>query len=201
MKGLLLKDYFAIKSSMIILLIGFVVFGFGVSFYAPPYVLMLIASIILGQFVTTTIYSDRKCGWLKSSITFPTSKKSHVSSKYIMYALLCLLGVVVGLVLSIIITSIRNELDTHLLLLFTCMTTTMIFMSGAVLIPCYYFIKEELSGAIGILAYGISGVFFFGMIKLIENHVLALTISIFTAIILFVISRCFLCQQIINRDI
>ena len=113
MKGLLLKDYFAIKSSMIILLIGFVVFGFGVSFYAPPYVLMLIASIILGQFVTTTIYSDRKCGWLKSSITFPTSKKSHVSSKYIMYALLCLLGVVVGLVLSIIITSIRNELDTH----------------------------------------------------------------------------------------
>lgn len=47
MKGLLLKDYFAIKSSMIILLIGFVVFGFGVSFYAPPYVLMLIASIIL----------------------------------------------------------------------------------------------------------------------------------------------------------
>lgn len=130
MKGLLLKDYFAIKSSMIILLIGFVVFGFGVSFYAPPYVLMLIASIILGQFVTTTIYSDRKCGWLKSSITFPTSKKSHVSSKYIMYALLCLLGVVVGLVLSIIITSIRNELDTHLLLLFTCMTTTMIFMSG-----------------------------------------------------------------------
>ena len=163
MKGLLLKDYFAIKSSMIILLIGFVVFGFGVSFYAPPYVLMLIASIILGQFVTTTIYSDRKCGWLKSSITFPTSKKSHVSSKYIMYALLCL--------------------------------------SGAVLIPCYYFIKEELSGAIGILAYGISGVFFFGMIKLIENHVLALTISIFTAIILFVISWCFLCQQIINRDI
>lgn len=162
---------------------------------------LLIFKHALGQFVTTTIYSDRKCGWLKSSITFPTSKKSHVSSKYIMYALLCLLGVVVGLVLSIIITSIRNELDTHLLLLFTCMTTTMIFMSGAVLIPCYYFIKEELSGAIGILAYGISGVFFFGMIKLIENHVLALTISIFTAIILFVISWCFLCQQIINRDI
>lgn len=119
----------------------------------------------------------------------------------IMYALLCLLGIVVGLALSIIITSIRNEIDTHLLLLFTCMTTTMIFMSGAILIPCYYFIKEELSGAIGILAYGISGVFFFGMIKLIENHVLALTISIFTAIILFVISWCFLCQQIINRDI
>ena len=116
-------------------------------------------------------------------------------------ALLCLLGIVVGLALSIIITSIRNEIDTHLLLLFTCMTTTMIFMSGAILIPCYYFIKEELSGAIGILAYGISGVFFFGMIKLIENHVLALTISIFTAIILFVISWCFLCQQIINRDI
>ena len=118
-----------------------------------------------------------------------------------MYALLCLLGIVVGLALSMIITSIRNEIDTHLLLLFTCMTTTMIFMSGAILIPCYYFIKEELSGAIGILAYGISGVFFFGMIKLIENHVLALTISIFTAIILFVISWCFLCQQIINRDI
>lgn len=47
MKGLLLKDYFVIKSSMIILLIGFVVFGFGVSFYAPPYVLMLIGSIMI----------------------------------------------------------------------------------------------------------------------------------------------------------
>jgi len=201
MKGLLLKDYFVIKSSMIILLIGFVVFGFGVSFYAPPYVLMLIGSIILGQFVTSTIYSDRKCGWLKSSITFPTSKKAHVSSKYIMYALLCLLGIVVGLILSITITSIRNEIDTYSLLLFTCMTITMVFMAGSILIPCYYFIKEELSGAIGILAYGISGAFFFGMMKLIENHVFALAISIFTAILLFVISWYVLCQQIINKDI
>ena len=201
MKGLLLKDYFVIKSSMIILLIGFVVFGFGVSFYAPPYVLMLIGSIILGQFVTSTIYSDRKCGWLKSSITFPISKKTHVSSKYIMYALLCLLGIGVGLILSITITSIRNQIDTYSLLLFTCMTITMIFMAGAIVIPCYYFIKEELSGAIGILAYGISGAFFFGMMKLIENHVFAFAISIFIAILLFVISWYVLCERIINKDI
>ncbi|MGO1043235.1 ABC-2 transporter permease [Clostridioides difficile] len=201
MKGLLLKDFFVIKSSTLILLIGFAVFGFGISFYAPPFVLTLIASIILGQFVTTTIYSDRKSGWLKTSVTFPISRQAHISSKYFMYTLLCIFGIIFGTGLGVIITFIRNEINTQLILLFMCMTVVMVFISGAILIPCYYFIKEELSGALGILAYGASGAFFFGIMKLIENHTLAIGISVAISICTFIISWYLLCKHLSNKDI
>ena len=74
MKGLLLKDFYTIKSSIISLLITFMVIGFGISFFVVPQVLIIIATIVLGMSVTTIFNIDKKSGWLKTSITFPTKK-------------------------------------------------------------------------------------------------------------------------------
>ena len=49
MKGLLLKDFYTIKSSIISLLITFMVIGFGISFFVVPQVLIIIATIVLGM--------------------------------------------------------------------------------------------------------------------------------------------------------
>lgn len=51
MKGLLLKDFYTIKSSIISLLITFMVIGFGISFFVVPQVLIIIATIVLGMSV------------------------------------------------------------------------------------------------------------------------------------------------------
>lgn len=81
MKGLLLKDFYTIKSSIISLLITFMVIGFGISFFVVPQVLIIIATIVLGMSVTTIFNIDKKSGWLKTSITFPTKKSSIIVIK------------------------------------------------------------------------------------------------------------------------
>ena len=60
MKGLLLKDFYTIKSSIISLLITFMVIGFGISFFVVPQVLIIIATIVLGMSVTTIFRSVYK---------------------------------------------------------------------------------------------------------------------------------------------
>ena len=69
MKGLLLKDFYTIKSSIISLLITFMVIGFGISFFVVPQVLIIIATIVLGMSVTTIfrsvykeLHADRETG-------------------------------------------------------------------------------------------------------------------------------------------
>lgn len=112
MKGLLLKDFYTIKSSIISLLITFMVIGFGISFFVVPQVLIIIATIVLGMSVTTIFNIDKKSGWLKTSITFPTKKSSIISCKYLMYSFVSIIGVFFGIgfstAISLIIVNVKS---------------------------------------------------------------------------------------------
>ena len=59
MKGLLLKDYYIIKSSLLILAVVFVVIGASLSYLSTPWVLTVLATVLLGMIVTTTITLDK----------------------------------------------------------------------------------------------------------------------------------------------
>ena len=66
MKGLLLKDYYIIKSSLLILAVVFVVIGASLSYLSTPWVLTVLATVLLGMIVTTTITLDKTSGWIKT---------------------------------------------------------------------------------------------------------------------------------------
>ena len=51
MKGLLLKDYYIIKSSLLILAVVFVVIGASLSYLSTPWVLTVLATVLLGMIV------------------------------------------------------------------------------------------------------------------------------------------------------
>ena len=59
MKGLLLKDYYIIKSSLLILAVVFVIIGASLSYLSTPWVLTVLATVLLGMIVTTTISLDK----------------------------------------------------------------------------------------------------------------------------------------------
>lgn len=65
MKGLLLKDYYLIKSVLYIILVVFAVVGIGMSFLTSTWVLTVIATVMLGMISVTTINMDRNSGWKK----------------------------------------------------------------------------------------------------------------------------------------
>ncbi|MCC0666115.1 ABC-2 transporter permease [Clostridioides sp. ZZV15-6597] len=201
MKGLLLKDYYIIKSSIITLLITFAVIGFGVSFFATPQVLIVIATTVLGMSVATIINIDKKCGWLKTAVTFPTPKRTIISSKYLMYVLLCLLGIVFGIIFSTMVSFVINDMNFSFLPLFTCLSIVMTFFSGGIMLPCFYLLDEEKSVVGAIIAYPLAAGFVFGMSKLIDNGTLSMAISILVSIIIFIISWCLICKHVSTKDI
>ena len=82
MKGLLLKDYYLIKSVLYIILVVFAVVGIGMSFLTSTWVLTVIATVMLGMISVTTINMDRNSGWKKVSIVLPVSRTAVLDCKY-----------------------------------------------------------------------------------------------------------------------
>ena len=201
MKGLLLKDFYSIKSSVISLLIIFMVIGYGISYFVVPQTLILIATIVLGISVTTLINIDKKSGWLKSSNTFPMKKSSFITCKYLMYSFTSLLGVVFGIIFSLVISLITKDTDFSFLPTFVYISITMAFFAGSILLPCFYLLDEEKSSIGAMLAYPFGVGLISVMTKLINNNTLLVTINISLSIILFITSWYLLSKYVEKGDI
>ena len=201
MKGLLLKDFYTIKSSIITILITFIAIGFGISFFVTPQALIVISTIVLSLSVATAINIDKKSGWLKSSITFPTRKNSFISCKYVMYSLMSIIGIIFGITFSTIISFITNNTSFSLLPTFTYLSVAMTFFSGSILIPCFYLLDEEKSMIVAMISYPIGTCFVYIMIKFIGNIILSATVTVFISLALFISSWYYLSKYIEKNDI
>lgn len=69
MKGLLLKDFYITKSILAILAVVFIVIGACMSYLVNPWVLTVLATVMLGMNATSTINVDKSSGWLKTVVT------------------------------------------------------------------------------------------------------------------------------------
>lgn len=200
MKGLLLKDFYTIKSSIISLLITFMVIGFGISFFVVPQVLIIIATTVLGMSVITIFNFDKKSGWLKTSITFPTKKSSIISCKYLIYSFVSIIGIFFGIGSSTAISLIIKDTSFSFLPTFVYLSVIMTFFSGSILLPCFYLLDEEKSMIGAMVSYPLGVGFVFVMTKLIGNNILSMTISTVLSLILFIVSWYFLSKYVEKND-
>lgn len=201
MKGLLLKDFYTIKSSIISLLITFMVIGFGISFFVVPQVLIIIATTVLGMSVITIFNFDKKSGWLKTSITFPTKKSSIISCKYLIYSFVSIIGIFFGIGFSTAISLIIKDTSFSFLPTFVYLSVIMTFFSGSILLPCFYLLDEEKSMIGAMVSYPLGAGFVFVMTKLIGSNILSMTISTVLSLILFIVSWYFLSKYVEKNDI
>ena len=81
MKGLLLKDYYLIRSVLWIVLAVFVVVGAAMAFLTTPWALTVVATVILGMISVTTIQMDKASGWRKVAAVLPLPRAAVVDSK------------------------------------------------------------------------------------------------------------------------
>lgn len=96
MKGLLLKDYYLIRDGMVILLLTFVAVGAGLAFLTSPWVLIVVAGATMSFQGAMTVQSDRSTQWDRFSAVLPLPRSTVVSEKYVLYLLLCALGMALG---------------------------------------------------------------------------------------------------------
>ena len=143
MKGLLLKDYYLIRSVLSIMLTVFVVVGIGMSFLTSTWVLTVLATVMLGMISVSTINMDKNSGWRKVSVVLPVSRKTILDSKYILYVLLSGAGLLLGIILSVMVSVWKGQPDDPSMLLFVSISIAMALFSGSMTIPFAFLFSEE----------------------------------------------------------
>ena len=201
MKGLLLKDFYIIKSLLLIILVEFVAVGTGLAFLASPYVLIVLATVMLGMISVTTINSDKTSGWAKLSVTLPVSRQTLISSKYLMYVLLSAAGLAAGTLLSLVISFMFREFDPEKIFLFISISITLCFLSGSSMIPCYFIFNEEKSILGSLISYPLAAGIFVVLSLLFDNMLLMSITCICASALLFFISLNMASKCITNKDI
>lgn len=201
MKGLLLKDYYLIKSVLYIILVVFAVVGIGMSFLTSTWVLTVIATVMLGMISVTTINMDRNSGWRKVSVVLPVSRSVVLDCKYVLYLLLSGVGLFLGIILSIVASLLKGQLNYQTMLLFISISVAMALFSGSMTIPFTFLLTEEKSMLGLIIAYPISAAVFVGTALLLDNMLIACGLVTAVGAALYITSWLLSRKLIVKRDI
>lgn len=155
MKGLLLKDWYQIKSNMktmyltvLAVLVVWTLSASGASTFAMNY-----AAIFLGILPVNLLTYDQSVGWVEYGQTLPVSKKTLVTEKYLI-GLFCAAAAVVigGLFVTVIPLRTGTAPDKDVLSLLAGSVCAILLING-ISLPLLYRFGAEKAGMIYILTF------------------------------------------------
>ncbi len=171
MKGLLLKDFYIMRDSSLIMVLTLVIVGVGLAVLSSPWLLISVAAVSLSTAAVTTISNDKITQWDKFSATLPVSRTQIISSKYHMYVLLGILGIVLGAIISISVSVLNHSFDVNSLLMNSCLAVIISLLPGSVNIPLSYLLDAEKSVVGLILSYVVTAGAFTGVRFLLSHFI------------------------------
>ena len=169
MKGLLLKDFYIMRDSSLIMVLTMLIVGVALAVLSSPWLLIVVATTSLSMAAVTTISNDKITQWDKFSATLPVSRTQIISSKYYMYALLGIIGIVLGTIVSIPVSVLMHSFDVSSLLMYSFLSIIISFLPGSVNIPFSYLLEVENSIVGLILSYVVTAGAFAGLRFLLSN--------------------------------
>ncbi|MGL4735959.1 MAG: ABC-2 transporter permease [Cellulosilyticaceae bacterium] len=179
MKGLLVKDFYLVKDNLFILTVVFIVMSAGMSFLISPWVITVMATLMLSMLATHTIMGDKTSKWNKFVATLPVTTGQVIGSKYLLYGALCMFGVISGGIMSSTVTALKQEFDLRALLMYVCVGIVVALLSGSINIPCALLFNEEkfvlgiTFSYIGATGLFIAYILVVGQLVAIKTHMLA----------------------------
>ncbi len=188
MRGLLVKDFYMIRSVVILMVGMFLVIGAGLTYLVSPQVLLILATVMMGMIEAMTINMDKACGWTHLSAALPVSREKMVHSKYVMYLILSACGLIVGMLCSLAALVVTETFDHDKFILFLCISITMALMAGSLILPCYFLLSEEKSVIGSMLVYPLSVAMIVGVTSVIGQRILALMVSVGIGAMVFILS-------------
>ena len=120
--------------------------------------------------------------------------------KYILYLLLSGIGLLLGIILGVVASIIKGQIDYQSMMLFVGISIAMALFSGSMTIPLTFLLSEEKSMLALIIAYPLSAFVFVGAALLIDNKLLACGLVTIVGVLLYAISWLISRKQIINKD-
>lgn len=159
MRGLLLKDFFLVRSVLGILLLVLLVVGSGMSVLTSTWVLTVVSTVMFGMIGVTTIGQDKASGWNRVAGVLPVSPRAVVDSKYTLYLLLSGAGFALGGVIGLLGALVQPQADGAT---FVAISLAIALLSGSITIPCNFLLGEEKGIVSLIAAYPLSTAIFIG---------------------------------------
>jgi len=206
MKGLMLKDIYVIKDGLLIPVLILVLLGTVLSVLSSPWVLIVVAACSLAMQTTMTIPTDKLSQWYKFSVTLPVSRVQFIRSKYVMYAIFGVLGLLIGGAITVAVTMIMGDFKIETLLTFACMAVSMLLLPGSVNIPLAFRLNEEQSIVGIVISYVVAAGLFMGVrfilgrfMNMNENTLLTYGIVAGFSVVVYLISWVF-SPKIVSRS-
>lgn len=208
MKGLLLKDFYVIRESLLMLILTFIAVGAGLAILISPWVLIIIAATTLSLQAVTTIQNDKSTQWNRFSATLPISRTQVVRSKYLSYILLCITGILLGIIVSIVASIFKQEFDVYNMFSYSCLAIIVSLLPGGISIPCAFLFDEEKSILGLILSYIVTSCVLVALVILLKQVINIRAnlpeicgIAALFSIITFIASALFFPQKLSLKDI
>lgn len=208
MKGLLLKDYYTIKDTLLIQLITLSAIGVGMSFAITPLVFVVISTSTFSLFSSTAIVSDKTSGWNMFSNTIPISKGKVIRSKYLLSILLILVGLFLGIILSLPMSLIMGDFERDKLFMFVLVGLSISLSSTSTSIPLSIFFddkKQALAMLFSIVIPTIlmvAALFVSSLFMDLQENIMILAYLMFgVGMVMFVFSMLFVPSILSKKDI
>ena len=164
MKGLLLKDFLTFRKPMIVVFI-FIVALYSIIFSKDIGILSTLAFTMPFVITYLSVGMDEQSNWNSYAVSMPISRKNLVLSKYVLWIVLNVLGLLILIVTSIFI---ENTDFRKILLLFVF---EIIMLS--IMLPCilkYGMTKGFLGFIVVILIFGVILAVMYLISQLPQNH-------------------------------
>ena len=188
MKGLLYKDFYCLKQNMkyifaILLLYGFIFIPQGNSGILGAVV------IIFPMLVITTLSYDHAGKWDRFALTMPVTRKMLVRSKYILFLMMLLFGMLIGAVFSAAGLLFRQDFDVMEIGMEIMAVAVAALWFGIILLPLIYRFGVERARLFLLLLFALLGGGMMAFVSIAKNAPLpdftpqqsALIIGIFLA--------------------
>ncbi len=164
MKGLLRKDFYVVRKNLLLMGLMFAIVGSFIAAITSPWILAILGAVMLGSLSVSTIISDKSAQWDRFSASLPVAGRTVVSSKYLLYGLLSLAGLLLGTVLAALLCLVLRSWDTELLWFQISVGITVSLLSGSISIPCGLRFAEEQATVAMMLSYAVTSAVFVGIV-------------------------------------
>lgn len=155
MTGLILKDLFVIKKTLVYLVVVMLLFGGIYSSVDNSYFMSFFLSIMTISVVISTMSYDEFYHWDRYAATLPLSRRQIVGAKYLSALIFFAGGTVLALAVGLTIPTLHGSfltLDEVAVIL----TAPLVGMLGtAVVLPCYYRFGAQQSRLVMLVLYGV----------------------------------------------
>lgn len=168
MKGVLLKDLYIAKSGIILTLTSLFVLTFGFSFLFNVSTVLMLAPAISTVAVYISITNDASSKWNKNVVTMPISREQIIATKYILYTLLSVVGILVVLVSLGALLLMGIKLTLYSILFNAIVGISVVLLAGGISLPCVYFFDAEKSQIVYMISFVASTAIIAALVLLIN---------------------------------